>query len=110
MRPMISEWSPWPPGEEAGAQGASEGPQLLHSRAALGQLASSAKGSEWHSIVGFSELTSSNLSVPNHPPCLARGLRQDYKSKEESETWKGDWPIRGSSLPQALAPGPWTGR
>lgn len=33
----MSEWSPWPPGEEAGARGASEGPLLLHSRAAESQ-------------------------------------------------------------------------
>lgn len=105
----MSEWSPWPPGEEAGAWGASEGPLLLHSRAAESQ--------PWASRPALQRALSSKalwrpLNQLQQTPLtltrrLARHLRQDYKSRE-SETWKGGWLVGGSLLRPALTPGPWT--
>ena len=76
MNLVTSERSPRPPGEEAST---CEGPPPLLG-GCTGPVGWFCK--EWQGIVGFSELASSNFSIPDHPPRLVRGLGQNYKSKE----------------------------
>lgn len=47
-----------------------------------------------------------NFSISHHPLPLARGLRQDYKSKEGQRPGEETGLSSGSSHPQALALGP----
>lgn len=59
--------------------------------------------------MGFSELASSNFSIPDHPPCLVRGFGQNLISKEGQRPGMQTGLSAECSCPQAPGPGPRTG-
>ena len=58
--------------------------------------------------MGFSELNSSNFSIPEPPLCLARRLRKDYKRKEGQRPEKKMARSAECRRPLALTLGHWT--